>query len=34
MKPKDAILILCIIIGLCGHPFLGLLFYLLLTEQI
>jgi len=33
MKNKDALLILCIIIGVCGHPFWALFLYLFLTDQ-
>jgi hypothetical protein len=33
MTEKDGILILCIVLGICGHPFWGLFLYLMLTES-
>ncbi len=34
MKSKDAILILCIILGIAGHPFWAIFLYLILTDQL
>ncbi len=33
MKAKDSILILCIVLGIAGHPFWGLFLYLFLTDE-